>query len=424
MATIRPYNEASAEELALLLQRVVVVDDDTFMSELLSTMLRSLGVRDVVCVSDGRAALRALAEDSSGMQILLCDLRMPGMDGIELIRHLAGHRACYGVGLLSGEDERILVSAKELALAHGVRVLGMLRKPVTRAHLEQMLCQIAARRPSSAGLTARSNGIQVTAEDLARGIAAGELVVYYQPRIRLSVERRVSGVEGLVRWQHPKLGLIPPGAFLPMAEQSGLVDALTHAVFERALGDLAQWQRAGLELVMSLNATVDTLARLDFADQVAAQAATHKVPLASLIVEVTEGRLITHFEKVLETLTRLRLNRVGVAIDDFGTGYSTMEQLQRIPFTELKIDRAFVRGAHEDKTTRAILESSVRLARQLTLTSVAEGAETLEDLSLVETVGCDEVQGYFLARPMPQAEIAPFIASFQLPRARVSGAPR
>jgi EAL domain-containing protein (putative c-di-GMP-specific phosphodiesterase class I)/CheY-like chemotaxis protein len=401
------------EGLVALPQRVILVDGDAFISDLIANMLRSLGVREVVSVSEGRAALAALDEHAAGTQIVLSDLRMRGMDGIELIRHLSSRKSCYGVGLLSGEDDRILASAKELALAQGVRVLGTLRKPVTRARLKQMLWQIAARQPSATRLPPRPDGFRPTAEDLARGIAARELVVHYQPRVGLA-EKRVCGVEGLVRWQHPQAGLIAPGAFIPLAEQSGLIDAVTQVVFEQALADLAQWQRAGHELVVSLNATVDTLARLDFADQVTAMAASHGVPLASLIVEVTEGRLMTHFEKVLETLTRLRLNRVGVAIDDFGTGYSTMEQLRRIPFTELKIDRAFVRGAHEDRTTRAILESSVGLARQLALTSVAEGAETQEDLELVENAGCDEVQGFFLARPMPEAQIPAWIDAFTL----------
>jgi len=139
------------------------------------------------------------------------------------------------------------------------------------------------------------------------------------------------------------------------------------------------------------------------------------VPVRSLIVEVTESRLADQFDRVLETLTRLRLHRAGVAIDDFGTGYSSMEQLRRIPFTELKLDRQFVRGAHHDRTTRAILDSSVALANQLAMSTVAEGVETAADWELVCRIGCDEAQGYFLAKPMPKVTLLEWLATWRGP---------
>jgi EAL domain-containing protein (putative c-di-GMP-specific phosphodiesterase class I) len=257
-------------------------------------------------------------------------------------------------------------------------------------------------------MRARRAAFDPTAEDLGRGILAGELVAHYQPRVAAK-DGRVRGVEALVRWQHPAAGLIPPGGFVPLAEQSGLIDDLTTAVLGQALDDLARWRRKGTDILVSLNATVDTLARLDFPDEVIEGAARRGVPPNRLVIEVTESRVTSQLDRVLETLTRLRLKGVGVAIDDFGTGYSTMEQLRRIPFTELKIDRAFVRGAEEDKTTRTILESSILLAKLLGMTSVAEGVETREELDVVVQAGCDEVQGYFFARPMPEHELVSWL---------------
>ena len=392
--------------------RFLLVEDDAVTMEVIAAMLSSLGPFQIATASTGPDALAILADGHPGIQVVLCDLRMPGMDGLELIRHLSTRRSCYGVVLLSGEDGRILASAQELARAQGLRVLGALSKPVTREQLRQTLVGICAGQQPLRSLPPLREVFRPDMEDLARGIAARELIVHYQPRISAR-DRRVLGVEGLVRWQHPTAGIVPPGAFIPLAEQAGLIDPLTTAVFDLALTDLATWRRAGLDIVVSLNATVDSLARLDFANQLVEMASNHEVPLNRVVVEVTESRLTSHLDRVLETLARLRLNRVGVAIDDFGTGYSTMEQLRRIPFTELKVDRSFVRGAKDDKTTRTILESSVRLARQLGMTSVAEGVETTDDFDVVLQAGCDEVQGYLFAKPMPERQVRPWIATFE-----------
>jgi EAL domain-containing protein (putative c-di-GMP-specific phosphodiesterase class I)/DNA-binding NarL/FixJ family response regulator len=392
--------------------RVILADDDAFMMELLVAQLGALGIGEVVTALDGAAALAAIRDPVSGPQIVFCDLNMPGMDGLELIRHLAVRPTCHGVVLLSGEDRRILAGAQGLAQAHGVPVLGTLSKPVNAKDLWSALANIV--QPGAASSNRgphidRGAAFEPTAEDLHRAITAGELILHYQPRIRLR-DRAVRGVEGLVRWQHPRAGLVPPMKFVPLAEEAGLIGALTARVFEQGLADLGEWHRAGQRLELSLNASVDNLAQLDFPSALVAAADRAGAPLGHLIVEVTESRLSCHFERVLETLTRLRLLRVGLAIDDFGTGYSTMEQLRRMPFTELKIDRSFVNGARDDRTTRAILESSAALARELGMTSVAEGVETEDDLEMVERVRCDEAQGYLFARPMPKAELLAFIA--------------
>jgi len=390
----------------------VLVDDDPFMLRLLETMLVALGVTEIKCAESGQEALR-IVEQNPGDCVCFIDLHMPSMDGLELIRHLSTRVSCAGVVLMSAEDQRILYSAEQLAKAQGLRVVDVLRKPIKAETLKQVIAKLprpvvpVAKGPARSSFTA-------TAEDLRRGIAAGELVVFYQPRVSLR-SKLCTGMEALVRWQHPEAGLIGPAGFVPLAEANGLIDALTGSVFEQGIRDLSDFRRSRSDLQLSLNTTVDTLARLDFTDEVLERAARHSVPLRSLIVEVTESRLADQFDRVLETLTRLRLHRVGVAIDDFGTGYSSMEQLRRIPFTELKLDRQFVGGAHHDVTTRAILDSSVALANQLVMSTVAEGVETQADWELVCSLGCDEAQGYFLARPMPKAAVFTWLEAWRGP---------
>lgn len=396
----------------------IIVDDDPFMCDLLETMLSSLGVDRITTTQNGRDALVALGRQSQRPTVCFIDLHMPEMDGLELIRHLSELESKPVVVLMSGEDHRILHSARDIARARGVRVLSSLRKPVSRECLAVALEEAMASRALSSRPRTGSDPVAITVEELERAIHAGEIVAFYQPRIQLKTGL-CTGLEALARWLHPQRGIIPPSAFISVAEASGLIDVLTWRLFEGAIADLADLQRKGHMLSASLNTTVDTLASVDFTSDFCTLAAKYDVPLPSLIVEVTESRLAAQYDRVLETLMRLRLRKVGVAIDDFGTGYSSMDQLRRIPFTELKIDRAFVRGASHDPTTLTILNSSVTLARELHMVTVAEGVETQEDWDLVVRAGCNEAQGYFMAKPMAKTHLESWLANWRAPTSNV-----
>jgi len=166
---------------------------------------------------------------------------------------------------------------------------------------------------------------------------------------------------------------------------------------------------------MGINISVDTLNDLGWPDEIAAQIEDCGLKPSSITFEITESRLMENISVALDILSRLSLKRFNLSIDDFGTGYSSMEQLQRIPFSELKIDRAFVRGASDDSAARAILEANQLLAKKLNMTIVAEGVETQEDWDLVTELGCDQVQGYFVAKPMPVEELCVWLHNWQMP---------
>ena len=174
-----------------------------------------------------------------------------------------------------------------------------------------------------------------------------------------------------------------------------------------------KWRADGLDLKIGVNFSVDNLNQLDLPEWIVSVASEEGMDPSKVILEVTESRLMEDVTKPLEILTRLRLKRIGISIDDFGTGFSSMEQLKRIPFEELKIDRAFVFGAAGDPSARAILESSVDLGKRMGMSLVAEGAETQEDWDLVAELGCDMVQGYFVAKPMPGDELPSWIAEWE-----------
>ncbi len=380
---------------------ILVLDDDPFMLKLLRLMLGDLGFKRVTACASGSAALESIDGRDCAPALILFDLNMPGIDGAEFVRHLVGRRYAGGLILVSGENERMLQAVESLARAHRMAVLGRLRKPVPRAALAALLDQWAPH-----ALRKRSATKNVYSFDEVRGaIANGELVNHYQPKVDVS-SGRWKGVEALVRWQHPVDGMVFPDQFIGVAEDHGLIDALTVVVLRSALAQAKRWRDAGLALTVSINVSMDNLASLDFPDVIAAQVIAAGVTPRDVILEVTESRLLKDLRAPLEVLARLRLKRFGLSIDDFGTGHSSLAQLRDFPFDELKVDRGFVHGAFENKTVRAIYDASLSMARQLGMDVVAEGVEDWNDWNFLRETGCGMAQGYFIAKPMPAEALA------------------
>lgn len=389
--------------------RILLVDDDAFALKLVRHQLGQLGYTAVEAFADPHEALVRLEGDASTVDMILLDLQMPGIDGIEFVRHLARINFAGGVALLSGEDDRILQTAYRLASAHRLSVRGALHKPVTPGQLEVLLgasTSAPARRPSGA---ARKH---YTAERLREAIAAHELTNVYQPKVDLATGQ-VRGVETLVRWQHPEDGMVFPDQFISLAEENGLIDALTRLVLENAIAQAHIWEAAGLHLHVGVNVSMENLSDLDFPDFVAKALAAAGTSHRSLVLEVTESRLMTNVISALDILTRLRLKHIGLSIDDFGTGHSSLAQLRDIPFDELKVDRGFVHGAADDAAKHAILEASLAMAKQLGMTTVGEGVEDRADWDSLRDSGCTLAQGYFVARPMPAGAFPKWLEEWQ-----------
>lgn len=383
---------------------ILVIDDDPFQLKLVTRQLQSLGEADILTFESAEAALLHLVSHGDPAHLVLLDLQMPGMDGVEAVRNLTYNGYAGGLALISGEDDRILQTAAMLARAHRLNLHGALRKPVATAALKDMLerhrASLTQARP-----VPRAPGKVYTADELRAGIANGELVCHFQPKVALATGA-VDGVESLVRWQHPRDGLVYPDRFIALAEEADLIGALTEAVLRQSLHQAQAWQDVGLPLCVSVNVSMDNLTTLDFPDKVVTALAACDLPAERLLLEVTESRLMRDPLVALDILARLRLRRIGLAIDDFGTGHSSFQQLRDIPFTELKIDRGFVTGAWHDAARRTIFEATLRTAKDLGLVTVAEGAEDIEDWRFLRASGCDLVQGYFVARPMPGDAIA------------------
>ena len=390
--------------------KILLVDDDPFVLKLLSVQLRTFGPAhmEVVCHTSGQAALSLLEHDKQ-IGIVFCDLQMPEMDGVEFVRHLVRLRYAGSLVLVSGENSRTRQAVEQLARAHGLHVLGTLGKPVTTESLLQLLgTAIRAVPPPSPVARAPL----YTPTDLQLAIRQGELLNYYQPKVELATGR-VAGLEALVRWRHPRDGLVLPCHFVPMSEEHGLVGYLGVEVMREALRDLRRWLDAGHQLDLAINVPLGSVSSLDYPDFLVEQAHAAGVPLHHIVLEITESRLMDNPQVQLDVLTRLRLKQVRLSIDDFGTGYSSLAQLRDLPFDELKIDRGFVHQAARTPSLRAILEASLGLAQELGLRTVAEGVEEREDWDLLRASGCDMVQGFFVAKPMPSDEVEGWLAKWE-----------
>jgi EAL domain-containing protein (putative c-di-GMP-specific phosphodiesterase class I) len=384
--------------------RALVVDDDAAFCQAVIGLLRQIGVNHVEAAGDGQEAVRLITTASEPFDVVLCDLHMPIEDGVVVLRRLAEHRDRSPLILMSGEDPLTLDAAGRLGAHYGLRVLGTLEKPFSLAQLERMLSRLHQPLPPAEA----AELAPLEPSEIEAGLDEGRFEVWFEPQISLRTGR-IAGVEALLRFRHWTNGLVMPARFIRQAEQHGQIDRLTILVLERVAARCQLWHRAGHTMPVSINLSAATLRDPACPDTMAAVCARYHLRPSGIVFELTESTAVDDPGVLLDVMTRLRLKGFGLALDDFGTGYASLQQLHRLPFRQLKIDRWFVQEASRDDRSRRIIEHSLNLASQLGLSTVAEGVDSEAGLELMTRLGCDTAQGYFIARPMPAADVTRWI---------------
>lgn len=398
-------------------KRILVVEDNEFQRQALVAGLRNMGLGDVLAAAGGNDALDLLDESASGFDFTVCDLCMEGMDGVEFLRAAAGPKI-GGVIVMSATTDDIRHTACDLALGYGVEVVGCVGKPVSLSQLRHFMLD---RVECKAELAEASPGPPArvwSKADLRTALRRDQFVPFFQPKVDLLTGTPV-GAEALVQWRHPDYGPIPPAQFIPLMEHDELICVLTEQMLQKTLEAMKSWQSQAPTISVALNASACLLQDLTLPNRWSAVLREHGIAPELLTVELTETAVATNGASLLETVTRLRMRGFGVSLDDFGAGYASMQQLSKMPITELKIDSSFVTDVSGNARAVAILDSIVGLAKKLRLPIVAEGIESKSDAEFVQALGCETGQGYLFARPMPQDEFVTWLCARNAPPALI-----
>jgi EAL domain-containing protein (putative c-di-GMP-specific phosphodiesterase class I) len=381
--------------------RALILEDHEFQRRIGVQILEHCGASHVLEAADGATALALVKAASQPIDVLLCDLNMPGMDGLAFLRHFAELGSASSVILGSALDPSIIRAAEIMARSYGVRILGVVEKPLSPVKLMPLLL----RHFSQQRVTPRPPVKLMPLKEIAAGIEHLQFEPFFQPKVDIRTAALV-GVEALMRWRHPDRGLIQPGEFIPVMESSGLISPVTFTMIEAALAHCGRWRDLGLDVPVAINVSPVSLRDTSLPDRLEALILAAGLLPSSVTLEITESVAMTDFGHSLETLARCRMKGFDLSIDDYGTGFSSMQQLTRLPVSELKIDQSFVTGAADEPILQALIETSVTMARRLNLKTVAEGLENSDDWSVVARLGCGAAQGYFIAKPMPGEHLA------------------
>jgi len=388
-------------------QKILIIDDDKDIAEAVCSYVKTLGWHCQI-TNNATDFLHHLTPD---ITLIFLDLMIPGVDGIQLLRQLAELRCEVGIVLMSGVGKRVLETTDELAASLGLFIAGHLQKPFSLPDLKQILSRPS--RPEPLPLSPPRDRTAIPVSALRTAIDDDQFVVHYQPQIDIR-SGRVTGLEALVRWQHPTHGLIFPDNFIPRIEALGWIDELGWLVANRAFADLCQFADPHGEVpALSLNASAQSLLNLHFPDKLMDIAARFGVPLQKVTIEITESGLLRELSKTLDVLARLRMKSVNISIDDFGTGYSMLQQLRRIPATELKIDKSFVHNMHTSDGDRIIVQKTIEIGQQLGMQVVVEGIETAPQLDFLRHSGCDLAQGYHFSRPLAPTPMVTWLSNYR-----------
>lgn len=393
--------------------RVVIVDDEIQFLQLLEEVASGAGFQTDTFSNPNDFWLQRYRETD----VLILDLSMPGCDGIEFIRELARRECKIQIVLCSGQDHSIVKAAKELVIAHELNFLDALHKPISVKAFRDLL---ATSKHSLRGGSRGKVEFSVTGDTIDCAIKNGEITAFYQPQVDLK-SGRLMGFEALCRWRSVHHGIVPPNLFLPIAKAENLLPQITKLMLFQSTSEIADLNQClNQNFHVSVNIDAADASSLDFPEFIEEVLVRSKLPPEQLMLEVTESGMMEEMTNSLDILSRLRMKGVNLSIDDFGTGYSSLSMLHQMPFNELKIDQSFVKTMNTDKTSLAIVETSILLAEKIGVLTVAEGIEDQQTWERLSSLGCSIGQGYFIGKPMPISDVVNWFNSWQQQFKKVS----
>lgn len=387
---------------------ILIIDDDEVLARALRRHCEDLGWMARVRSDTGKLT----ASDFSAFDVVILDLMMPNLDGIEILRLLGDCEEKPALIPMSGLGTKLLNSATQLAQFHGIRVLGELHKPFKMDDLAELLPDVEGPTVTAPAQAVAAEEHVFTLGDIEQAIENHEFVVFFQPQVSLSDWRWV-GVEALARWRHPRFGLLPPASFLPLVESSKLARSFTFEVLRQAvLGVKVLEREAQFQGKLSVNFPPAGIDVVTIPEQIEKLLTDLDFPNQRLTLEITETSLPQAVKVSLDVQARLALRGISLSIDDFGTGHSSLERLSDSPFSELKIDLMFVSRLEDNESARRIVENAINLGRNLNMAVAAEGVETQGQLRWLKNHGCQIAQGYYIQPP----EDVPLVLSWAAQR--------
>jgi len=401
---------------------IFIVDDDSQQAQLMLEMVKTAKLSATVFTS----SIEFLQAKVNKFDIVVLDLQMPEKDGIEIMRELAANNIKPNFILVSGFDDRVLHSAKQLAESKQLNVITTLNKPfkaklfinlIKETHQTfkiKFLQQQINKTSEEYFLTEepKSTSNKITIKELKLAIRNHELVVHFQPQVCFK-SRRIQGAETLVRWLHPSKGLIFPDQFIPLAEEHHLMNLLTEEILMLAIKEYQKLSANHIDIKVSINLSAQNINDLSMPEKLEALVQFHHINPESFVLEITESALMSEVSESLDILNRLRMKGFSLSIDDFGTGYSSLVKLYQAPFTELKIDQHFIFRMATDPDAAAIVRICIMLAKELKMQTVAEGVETEEAWNQLAKLGCNIAQGYYIAKPMPTEDLIQWVKNWK-----------